>query len=74
MNETEISGSIAEHFSKLQNPRFERTRLHKLSEILVRAIWAVTLWGVVDEWENRQKQSGDRMMILAKPGDHWKII
>ncbi len=50
MNEAEISGSIAEHFSKLQDPRLERTRLHKLSEILVIAICAIIC--NADSWED----------------------
>jgi hypothetical protein len=41
MNEAGISGSIAEHFSQLQDPRHDRTRIHKLSDILVIAICAI---------------------------------
>jgi predicted transposase YbfD/YdcC len=41
MNETEISGSIVEQFGKLMDPRLERTRIHKLSDMLVIAICAI---------------------------------
>ena len=50
MNEAEISGSIAEHFSKLQDTGLERTRLHKLSEILLIAICAIIC--NADTWKN----------------------
>lgn len=41
MNETEVSKSIIEHFGGLLDPRLERTRIHKLSDILVIAICAI---------------------------------
>lgn len=50
MDAAEISGSIAEHFGKLQDPRHERTRIHKLSEILVVAICAIIC--NADSWED----------------------
>jgi predicted transposase YbfD/YdcC len=50
MNEAGISGSIAEHFSQMQDPRHERTRIHKLSEVLVIAICAIIC--NADSWED----------------------
>ena len=49
MNEAGISGSIVEHFGSIQDPRLERTRLHKLSDILVIAICAIICHA--DSWE-----------------------
>jgi predicted transposase YbfD/YdcC len=50
MNEAEISGNIIEHFGSLRDPRLERTRLHKLSDILVIAICAIICHA--DSWED----------------------
>lgn len=50
MNEAGISGSITDHFGKLQDPRHERTRIHKLFEILVIAICAIIC--NADSWED----------------------
>ncbi len=41
MREAEISRSIIEPFGSLLDPRLERTRIHKLSDILVIAICAI---------------------------------
>jgi len=50
MNDTEISGSISEHFGSLPDPRHDRTRIHKLSDILVIAICAIICHA--DSWED----------------------
>jgi len=47
MNEAGISRSITEHFSQLQDPRHDRTRIHKLSDILVIAMCAITAGQVI---------------------------
>ncbi|MEI8132514.1 MAG: transposase family protein, partial [Leptolinea sp.] len=47
--ESEISAIIGYHFSDLEDPRIERTKLHKLSNILVIAICAII--GCSDNWE-----------------------
>lgn len=49
MNGTGISGDIVEHFGGIRDPRLERTRLHKLSDILVIAICAIICHA--DSWE-----------------------
>jgi predicted transposase YbfD/YdcC len=49
VNETGISGNIAEHFGSLREPRHDRTRIHKLSDILVIAICAIICHA--DSWE-----------------------
>lgn len=48
--ETKISSAIEQHFSKVSDPRMERTRLHKLLDILVIAICAVIAGA--DNWED----------------------
>jgi len=48
--ESEISATIGYHFSDLEDPRIERTKLHKLSNILVIAICAII--GCSDNWED----------------------
>jgi predicted transposase YbfD/YdcC len=45
-----ISGAIAEHFSDIEDPRIDRTKLHKLIDILVIAICAVIVGA--DNWED----------------------
>jgi predicted transposase YbfD/YdcC len=49
MSATDVSGSIVEHFGNLQDPRHERTRIHKLSNLLVIAICAIICHA--DSWE-----------------------
>jgi len=55
----EVSGSIAEHFGSLRDPRLERTRLHKLPDILVIAICAIICradnWEEVEAYGNAKK-------------------
>lgn len=46
----EIRADIEEHFGELKDPRIERTRLHKLIDILVIAICAVICGA--DTWES----------------------
>ena len=48
--ETRISAAIEEHFSEVTDPRVERTKLHKLLDILVIAICAVIAGA--DNWED----------------------
>jgi len=48
--EPNITAGIDEHFSELQDPRLERSRLHKLIDILVIAICAVICGA--DTWED----------------------
>lgn len=50
MEEADISRSIAENFSDLQDPRHERTRQHKLIDILVIALCAIIC--KADTWED----------------------
>jgi hypothetical protein len=49
MNETGISGNIAEHFGSLRDLRHDRTRIHKLIDILVITICAIICHA--DNWE-----------------------
>jgi len=49
MNPTDISDSITKHFGDLTDPRLERTRRHKLIDILVIAICGVICHA--DSWE-----------------------
>jgi len=46
----EIRADIEELFGELKDPRIERTRLHKLTDILIIAIWAVICGA--DTWED----------------------
>jgi predicted transposase YbfD/YdcC len=48
--EPNITAGIDEHFGELQDPRLERSRLHKLIDILVMAICAVICGA--DTWED----------------------
>lgn len=48
--EPNITAGIEEHFSEIQDPRLERSRLHKLIDILVIAICAVICGA--DTWED----------------------
>ena len=48
--EERISGGIEQHFSDLEDPRIDRTKLHKLVDILVVAICAVIAGA--DNWED----------------------
>lgn len=48
--EPNITAGIDEHFSELEDPRLERSRLHKLIDILVIAICAVICGA--DTWED----------------------
>ena len=48
--EERISGAIEQHFSDLEDPRMDRTKLHKLIDILVIAICAVIAGA--DNWED----------------------
>ena len=50
MESTVFGESIAEYFNDLQDPRHERTRLHKLVDILVIALCAVIC--KADSWED----------------------
>jgi len=45
-----ISGAIEQHFGELEDPRMDRTKLHKLIDILAIAICA--LIGGADNWED----------------------
>lgn len=60
MNKAGISGNIAEHFGQLQDPRHDRTRIHKLSEILVIAICAIICnadsWTDVEAYGEAKKE------------------
>jgi predicted transposase YbfD/YdcC len=49
MTEIEVSESIVKHFGSLRDPRHDRTRIHKLSDILVIAICAIICHA--DSWE-----------------------
>lgn len=49
MDQSRTASSIAEHFGSLPDPRLERTRLHKLIDILVITICAVIC--TADSWE-----------------------
>ncbi len=46
----EIRTGLEEHFSELKDPRIERSRLHKLIDILIIAICAVICGA--DTWED----------------------
>jgi len=46
------AASIEEHFSNVEDPRIERTKLHKLTDILTSAICAVICGA--DNWEEIQ--------------------
>jgi predicted transposase YbfD/YdcC len=48
--EGRISGAIEQHFGDLEDPRIDRTKLHKLVDILVIAICAVIAGA--DNWED----------------------
>ena len=48
--EEKISATIAQHFGNLTDPRIDRTKLHKLLDILVIAICAVIAGA--DSWED----------------------
>jgi len=48
--EDRISGAIEQHFGDLEDPRIDRTKLHKLGDILVIAICAVIAGA--DNWED----------------------
>ncbi len=48
--EDRISGAIEQHFGDLEDPRIDRTKLHKLVDILVIAICAVIAGA--DNWED----------------------
>lgn len=48
--EKEIAAGIEKHFGELEDPRIERTKLHKLLDILVIAICAVIAGA--DNWED----------------------
>ena len=48
--EERISGGLEQHFGDLQDPRVDRTKLHKLVDILVIAICAVIAGA--DNWED----------------------
>jgi predicted transposase YbfD/YdcC len=48
--EERISGAIEQHFGDLEDPRMDRTKLHKLMDILVIAICAVIAGA--DNWED----------------------
>jgi predicted transposase YbfD/YdcC len=48
--ETQITAAIAEHFRDVSDPRIERTKLHKLLDIMVIAICAVIAGA--DNWED----------------------
>jgi predicted transposase YbfD/YdcC len=48
--EERISGAIEQHFGDLEDPRMDRTKLHKLIDILVIAICAVIAGA--DNWED----------------------
>ena len=50
--ETDFTASINKHFADLKDPRIERTKLHKLLDILVIAICAVICGA--DNWEEVQ--------------------
>ena len=49
---TTPAASIEEHFSNVEDPRIERTKLHKLTDILTIAICAVICGA--DNWEEVQ--------------------
>lgn len=48
--EEKITGAIEQHFGKISDPRIDRTKLHKLVDILVIAICAVIAGA--DNWED----------------------
>lgn len=48
--ETKLTAGIEEHFSELKDPRIDRSKLHKLIDILVMAICAVICGA--DTWED----------------------
>jgi len=50
--EREVQATIEEHFGKLEDPRVERTKLHKLLDILVIAICAAICGA--DTWEDAE--------------------
>jgi predicted transposase YbfD/YdcC len=50
--ETNLAASINKHFANLEDPRIDRTKLHKLLDILVIAICAVICGA--DNWEEVQ--------------------
>jgi predicted transposase YbfD/YdcC len=51
--EDRISGAIEQHFGNLEDPRVDRTKLHKLMDILVIAICAVIAGA--DNWEDMEE-------------------
>jgi hypothetical protein len=48
--ETKLTAGIEEHFSELKDPRIDRSKLHKLIDILVIAICGVICGA--DTWED----------------------
>ena len=69
--ETDHGASIDKHFANLEDPRVDRTKLHKLIDILVIAICAVICGA--DNWEEVQlfgeaKQAWFKI-FLALPND-----
>ena len=57
--EDKIIASIEQHFSDLTDPRIDRTKLHKLIDILVIAICAVIAGA--DNWEDVEEFGKARM-------------
>jgi len=56
MSAADVSGSIVEHFSNLQDHRRDRTRIYKLSNILAIAICAIICHA--DSWEEVEAAYG----------------
>jgi hypothetical protein len=61
--EEQVSAAIEQHFGGLTDPRIDRTKLHKLLDILVIAICAIIAGA--DNWEDvaefgRAKKAGLR--------------
>jgi hypothetical protein len=54
--ETDPGASIDKHFANIEDPRVDRTKLHKLIDILVIAICAVICGA--DNWEEVQLFGG----------------
>jgi DDE_Tnp_1-associated len=59
---------ITKHFASLQDPRVERTKLHKLQDILVIAICAILCgaddWVAVEAWGNAKREWLEKFLEL----------
>jgi len=66
-----MAKSILEHFAELPNPRMERTRLHKLGDIITIAIDGKTLRHSFDKANNK---AAIHMISAWATADHLFLV